>query len=144
MVATRYIPSRLFAVSLMVVAPTVVTILVLSDVLDRKLHTVGKIVDAQGYTWYAKDDRTLFHTDVVNTHVVYPAEGGLRRKEFHLFNPVVIEASATASQTEAWKRFFGAAHASESSPTLTASDELSPASSFSGSTRDIARQTGSF
>jgi hypothetical protein len=91
----------------MLAAPIFVIIVTVTDIVSMKRHTIGKIVDPHGYTWYARDDHTLYHADMVNTHIVYSEEGGLRRREFHIFNPAVIDESATASQADVWKQFFG-------------------------------------
>jgi hypothetical protein len=144
MFAIRHTSSRLFAVSLIFLVPILVTTLIIGDLVDRGRHTVGTMVDAEGHTWYAKDNHTLFQTDLVNTHVLYAAEDGLRRKEFHLFNPVVIEASATASQVEVWKHFFGVGHALRSSPTLTVLHDRFRGSRSSESTPEIGRRAAGF
>jgi hypothetical protein len=106
MVGKRYVQYGFLLVAL-VTAPVIVMGLIASDIVNMGRHTIGEVADGNGYTWYARDDRTLFRTDLVNAQVIYSAADGLRRKEFHIFNPVFADSAASATQAAIWRQFFG-------------------------------------
>jgi len=96
---------RLLLATLIAIAS--ITIVILFDIFNSPQHSVRTIVDASGHLWYARDNRTLYRTDLVNTHVVYRGPDGFRNREFHIFSPVIRDARAASPEEAAWKLLFG-------------------------------------
>src|SRR5665213_161467 len=90
-------PLLLFVVTTICMIALGIT-LSLRDTLYWNAHTIGTVVDAQDNTWYARDNRTLFRTDQINTHIVYQGRDGLRDEYFFAFNLTPDDEAATPLQ----------------------------------------------